>query len=487
MRPVRFLLNNELRELQTVEPTMTVLDWLREDEDLRGTKEGCAEGDCGACTVVIGRVDASGGMRYQAINACILFVPVLDGCQLLTVEHLKADDGRMHPAQQAMVDYHGSQCGFCTPGFVMSLFAMYLNEDRPSRQRINDLLAGNLCRCTGYRPIVDAARAMYDYDWQDPTLANVEGTAARLQRMNDGAEPLALANGERHFFAPTDTDQLDAILADYPDATLLAGGTDVGLWVTKLHRDLPDIVYLGNVAELHGIDDSGDELVIGAAVTHTDAYASIETHFPDFGEMLRRFASTLIRNSSTVGGNVANGSPIGDSMPVMIALGAGLVLRGPQGEREMPLEDYYIDYGKQDRRTGEYVARLRLPKLAADERFCCYKLSKRFDQDISAVCAAFKLRLDSDRVAELRTGFGGIAAIPARAPKTEKLVQGQPWCEATLAQAEAALKAEFTPLTDMRATEDYRQLATARLLRKFFVETTQPEQSTRVLAEEAAK
>lgn len=484
MRPVRFLLNDEMRELSAIEPTMTVLEWLREDENLRGTKEGCAEGDCGACTVVIGRVNAEGKMQYRAINACILFVPVLDGCQLLTIEHLKAADGRLHPAQQAMVDHHGSQCGFCTPGFVMSLFAMYLSEDRPSRQRINDVLSGNLCRCTGYRPIIDAARAMYDYDWQEPILANAEATAACLQSMSDGAEPLALETGDRHFFAPTTADQLQTLLTQYPHATLLAGGTDVGLWVTKQHRDLSDIIYLGNVRELHGIEDKDGELVIGAAETHTDAYAVIERHFPDFGEMLRRFASTLIRNSSTVGGNVANGSPIGDSMPVFIALGTTLVLRGPDGVREMPLEDYYIDYGKQDRRPGEYVERLRIPKLTSNDQFHCYKLSKRFDQDISAVCAAFKVTLDDNRVAAMRTGFGGVAATPSRAPNTERALIGQAWTDAAVSKAEAILKAEFTPLTDMRASECYRQLTTSRLLRKFFIETSQPEARTRVLEEE---
>ncbi|HET7313604.1 xanthine dehydrogenase small subunit [Salinisphaera sp.] len=484
MRPVRFLLNDELRELQNVDPTMTVLQWLRRDAELRGTKEGCAEGDCGACTVVIGRRAADGRMIYRAVNACILFVPVLDGCQLLTVEHLKTADGRLHPAQQAMVDYHGSQCGFCTPGFVMSLFGLYLNEDRPSRQRINDVLAGNLCRCTGYRPIIDAARAMYDYEWDDPTLAATARTAERLAALHEDAEPLELQYGKRRYFAPTNAGQLESLLTRYPEATLLAGGTDIGLWVTKLHRDLSQVIFIGHVAELHGIEDNADELIIGAAVTHADALETVGRHFPDFGELLRRFASTLIRNSSTVGGNVANGSPIGDSMPVMIALGARVVLRGADGRREIPLEDLYVDYGKQSRRAGEYVERLRIPKLAADERFRCYKLSKRFDQDISAVCAAFKIRVNDGRVTAIRTGFGGIAAIPARAPDTESVITGQPWTEATIARAEAVLAEEFTPLTDMRATERYRRMTTVRLLRKFFIETSQPGAKTRLLEEE---
>lgn len=484
MRPLRFLLNDELQELSEVDPTLTVLQWLREQADLRGTKEGCAEGDCGACTVVIGRLDANGAMNYRAVNACILFMPVLDGCQLLTVEHLKAADGRLHPVQQAMVDHHGSQCGFCTPGFVMSLFALYLNEDRPSRQRINDALAGNLCRCTGYRPIIDAAQAMYDYAWDEPVLASAGRTAERLAALDEDAEPLELQYGERYYAAPTSVGQLESLLSRYPEATLLAGGTDVGLWVTKLHRDLDQVIFIGHVAELHGIEDNDDELTIGAAVTHADALEVVGRHFPDFGELLRRFASTLIRNSSTVGGNVANGSPIGDSMPVLIALDARVTLRSGAGQREIPLEELYIDYGKQSRKAGEYVERLRIPKLAADEQFRCYKLSKRFDQDISAVCAAFKVRIEKERVAAIRIGFGGIAPVPARARSTEAAITGQPWSESTIALAEAALASEFTPLTDMRATEDYRRMTTARLLRKFFIETSQPGAKTRLLEEE---
>lgn len=484
MRPIRFLLGHELRELANVDPTMTVLQWLRQDARQCGTKEGCAEGDCGACTVVLGRRAVDGRMFYRAVNACILFVPMLDGCQLFTVEQLKTPDGRLHPVQRAMVEQHGSQCGFCTPGFVMSLFALYLTDrNKPSRQQTNDALAGNLCRCTGYRPIIDAAQAMYDYDWDDPTLATAEHDAERLAALAADAEPLALQHDGRRYFAPTHVDQLDALLDKYPDATLLAGGTDVGLWVTKKHLDLDTIIHVGRVAELHGIDDEDAELVIGAAVTHSEALATIGRYFPDFGELLRRFGSTLIRNSSTVGGNVANGSPIGDSMPAMIALGARVVLRSARGQREIPLEDLYVDYGKQSRVPGEYVERLRIPKLAPNEQFRCYKLSKRFDSDISAVCAAFKIRIADGRVVALRTGFGGIAAIPARARQTEAAVIGRVWSQAALEHAAGILEHEFTPLTDMRASARYRRLGTVNCLRKFFIETSQPGVKTRVLAE----
>ncbi len=484
MSNLRFLLNDQLVELDDVDPTLTVLRWLREHAGLTGTKEGCAEGDCGACTVVVGRPVDEGRMQYRAVNACILFLPVLDGCQLLTIEHLQRADGRLHPAQQAMLEQHGSQCGFCTPGFVMSLFALSLDQqgEKPTHRAVCDALAGNLCRCTGYRPITDAAQAMYDIDWQEPVLEHAPETARRLMALHHD-ELLVLQHEGQRYAAPTTLAQLDELLAADPEATLLAGGTDVGLWVTKQHHELTNVIYLGNVAELHGIHEDEDHLDIGAAVPHTEAEPVLARCFPDFGELLRRFGSRLIRNSSTVGGNVANGSPIGDSMPAMIALGATVVLRGPDGRRELPMEDLYIDYGKQDRKLGEYVERIRIPKLAADEVFRCYKISKRFDSDISAVCAAFKLRLDDGMVREARTGFGGVAAVPARAPQTEAALRGKPWNEATAATAESILAQEFTPLTDMRASEHYRRLVSARLLHKCFLETSGKAAHTRVLQE----
>ncbi|WP_205599688.1 xanthine dehydrogenase small subunit [Arhodomonas sp. KWT] len=482
---VRFLFGHEMRELRDVDPTRTVLQWLREDQYATGTKEGCAEGDCGACTVVLGEPDGEGGMRYRAVNACILFVPVLDGRQLLTVEHLAGADGAMHPVQRAMVDHHGSQCGFCTPGFVMSLFALYLEGGRPDRQRINDTLAGNLCRCTGYRPIVDAALAMHDYPWDDPVRARAAGTAERLTALRR-TDTLALAWQGRRYFAPVSADGLARVLGEHPDATLLAGGTDVGLWVTKRHMDLDTVVHVGDVAELHGIHEDADGVAIGAAVTHGEALDVLGRRFPDFGELLRRFASVQIRNSGTLGGNIANGSPIGDSMPVLIALGARLTLNGPDGRREMPIEDYFIDYGRQDRRPGEFVERVWIPALGGDEHFRCYKISKRFDQDISAVCAAFRLRLSDGRVVAIRTGFGGVAATPRRAPRTERELTGAAWDEAGVRRGEAALAAELTPITDMRASREYRRLVAAQLLHKFYIETTDPQARTRVLAEEAA-
>lgn len=483
--PIRFLLGTTEHEVHDVDPNMTVLQWLRTHAGLTGTKEGCAEGDCGACTVVVAEPGAA-GMHYRAVNGCILFLPTLHGKQLITVEHLRQPDGRLHPAQQALVECHGSQCGFCTPGFVMSMFAMYQNEDRPSRQRIQDVLAGNLCRCTGYRPILDAAEHMYDLGSGDTFSAREADTAQRLTTLR-GDATLHVTGSGRDYYAPRTTDALADLLADLPDATILAGGTDVGLWVTKEHRKLDTLLYTGDVDDLKTVREDDDWLDIGAAVTHTDAMELIGWCYPDFGELLRRFASVQIRNSGTIGGNIANASPIGDSMPVLIAMNAELVLRQGCRRRTLPIDQFFLDYRKTAMAAGEFLERIRVPRPAAGWQLCCYKLSKRFDQDISAVCAAFNLRLDGDTVQDVRIGFGGMAAIPARAVQTEAALRGQPWTEASVAAASAALDAEFKAMTDMRASADYRMLTARNLLRKCHLETTLEPAPTRVLDHEEAQ
>ena len=484
--PIRFLLGTSEREIRDADPNMTVLQWLRTRAEQPGTKEGCAEGDCGACTVVVGEPDTGGRIRYRAVNGCILFLPALHGKQLITVEHLRQPDGALHPAQQALVECHGSQCGFCTPGFVMSMFAMYHNEDRPGRQRIQDVLAGNLCRCTGYRPILDAAERMYDLGDGDAFSARESETAQRLTALR-GDDTLHVTGSGRDYYAPRTTDALADLLADLPEATILAGGTDVGLWVTKQHRKLDTLLYTGDVDEMKTVREDDDWIDIGAAVTHTDAMDLIGRHYPDFGELLRRFASVQIRNSGTLGGNIANASPIGDSMPVLIALNAELVLRQGSSLRTLPIDQFFLDYRKTAMAAGEFVERIRVPKPAAGWQLRCYKLSKRFDQDISAVCAAFNLRLDGNMVQDVRIGFGGMAAIPARAVQTETALRGQPWNEASVTAAGAALETEFKPMSDMRASADYRMLTARNLLRKCHLETTNHPTPTRVLDHEEAQ
>jgi xanthine dehydrogenase small subunit len=469
---VRFLLGHELIELDRVDPTQTVLDWLRLERRRTGTKEGCNEGDCGACTVVVAQPNGD-RLDYRAVNACIQFVATLDGCQLLTVEDLKGPEGSLHPVQQAMVDCHGSQCGFCTPGFVMSMFALTRTANSlPGEEAIDDALAGNLCRCTGYAPIVRAVQqAFAAAPRNDAIEAAAESTLARLQALRDDAT-LVVGDGGRRFIAPATVDALAEVLLAKPEATIVAGCTDVGLWVTKQMRRLDPVVYLGRVKELQRIEETAGGVVIGAGVSHSDAMTVLAPLYPDLGEMWRRFASVQIRNAGTVGGNIANGSPIGDANPSLIAAGATLQLRRGSEFRSLPLEEFFIAYGKQDRRPGEFVQSITVPRPAAGSRYRAYKISKRFDQDISAVMAAFQLRLDGDRVAEARLAFGGMAATPKRAAHAEAAIVGRPWTEATVEAGMAALSQDFQPISDMRASAGYRLAVARNLLRRLHLETT---------------
>ena len=471
---LRFYLGDRLVEIASCDPTLTVLDWLRLDRRMTGSKEGCAEGDCGACTVVIGRLDR-GALRYEAINACIRFLPTLDGCQLLTVEHLKGVDGALHPVQQALVDCHGSQCGFCTPGFVMSLFALWLNEDAPGVTRIEDALAGNLCRCTGYQPIVAAAQAMYRLgDRAQDRFAQARAEISdKLSALTD-TETLSLGGEGRRFLAPATTEALADLIVANPEATLVAGATDVGLWVTKGLRQLDPVISLGRIEALRAIDDQGDHLRIGAMANHVDVRHALAALSPQLDELMRRFGGEQVRNAGTIGGNIANGSPIGDLPPALIALGARLVLRRGAEHREIRLEDYFLDYRKQDRRPGEFVEAVLVPKLEADALFHVSKISKRFDEDISALCGAFLLRRDaSGNVNEARLAYGGMAGIPKRAKAGESALLGQRWGEEAVAAAIAALPNDFAPLSDMRASGSYRLTVAGNLLRRFLIETTE--------------
>ena len=473
-----FMLDGQRIDLRSISPTTTVLNFLREQLNRNGTKEGCAEGDCGACTVVIADLQ-QGELRYRAVNACIQFVPVLDGKCLYTVESLKAQQG-LHPVQQAMVDCHASQCGFCTPGFVMSLFAVYKTEAQPSRERLCTALSGNLCRCTGYRPILEAGRRMYDYAAQTPSeqqtvvsapFGNQSGQAELIAQLesHQSTQSLYLTDQAASFFAPQTIDELTAYLMAQPDARILAGGTDVGLWVTKQHRDLNKLVYLGAIDELAAVSQIADYLEIGAAVSLEQAYQTLVAEYPELQDLYERFASLPIRNAGTLVGNVANGSPIGDSMPALIALGAQVVLQQGTQIRRLVLEDFYLGYQQKDLQAGEFVRAVHVPLRRPKQIFRTWKVSKRFGQDISAVCAAFAVELEAGKVSAIRLAFGGMAATPKRAKHTEQVLLGQVWSEASLEQAIQALKQDFQPLTDMRASAEYRSKVAANLLRKLFM------------------
>ena len=478
---VHFLLNGRPQTVTAPDPTLSVLAYLRYDKGKTGTKEGCAEGDCGACTIVVGTAGDDGAVRYEAVNACIMFVPFLDGKAVWTVEGVRGADGGLHPVQQALVDCHGSQCGFCTPGFVMTLFAAYLNGGTQDGQPWYDELAGNLCRCTGYGPILAAAARVGDYP-EPPAPDEADALAALPTGDLLGYRYVCPLSGRtRHYFAPTTPDALAGLAADHPGATFVAGATDVGLWVTKQHRALETVISVRS-AGLDRVTDSGTAVRLEAGVSLTGARRVLGPLYPDLDELLRRFASVQIRNSGTLGGNIANGSPIGDSMPALIALGATLVLRHGDNRRRMPLEDFFLDYGKQDRRPGEIVEAVEVPKPRPGQLFRAYKISKRFDQDISAVCGCFSVVLDQGQVTEARLCYGGMAGTPRRAAQAEAALTGQWWSDETIGRAMAALANDFTPLNDMRASASYRLTVAQNLVQKMFLESQEGAPATRVLA-----
>jgi len=463
---IRFILDGELVEVCDVDPTRTVLQYLREDLRRKGSKEGCAEGDCGACTVVVAELVRGGEeVSLKAINSCIQFLPTLDGKELITVESL-ANGDELHPVQSAMVANHGSQCGFCTPGFVMSLYALYEMNPNPDRQDIDDALSGNLCRCTGYRPIIDAAREMYTA----PRVSSCDRSAALINLQRERS--LRIDHNGRTFFAPADSDEFATLLAENPDATILAGGTDVGLWVTKQYRDLASVIYTGRVSDLREIKISASHIDIGAAATLTEAVPAIVEAYPGFIELFRRFASPPIRNAGTLGGNIANGSPIGDSMAALMVVDTSIVLRAGDVEREIALVDFYHDYMVNDLQPGEFVSQIRIPLPSSGAVVTSQKWSKRFDQDISAICTAYRLILDDGRVETFQMACGGLAATVRRAVRTEAAICGEPWTKDTIEKACAALSQDFAPISDMRASADIRLLAVQNLLRRFYAETT---------------
>jgi len=461
---IRFVLDGEVIELRDVDPTRTVLQFLREDLRRTGTKEGCAEGDCGACTVVLAEL-LDDGVQIRTVNSCIQFLPTLDGKELITVESLQDADGELHPVQRAMLEEHGSQCGFCTPGFVMSLYALYESSSSPSRSEIDDALAGNLCRCTGYRPIIAAAKSMYGKPKNGAQIVHPE-LLEDVRR--DGAYEVRQA--ERAFYSPVTSQQFAALLRQHPGATVLAGGTDVGLWVTKQHRQFDTIIYTGRIQELRRTSRTPTHLEIGAAVSLAEAAPLITQEYPGLTELFARFASPPIRNAATLGGNIANGSPIGDSMPALMALGTRLRLKSASGQREISLDDFYHDYQVNDLEDGEFIETICVPLPEPDLVVRSYKWSKRFDQDISAVCVAFRMQLEDGKVTSLRIACGGMAAVIKRAQYCEAAMIGQRWTQETIDKGIAALTRDFSPISDMRASAKVRATVCGNLLQRFYLE-----------------
>ena len=464
---ISFLINQELRQESDLSPNMTVLQYLRKKVQKTGTKEGCGSGDCGACTVVIGEV-VDGQLQYRSINSCLTFVSSLHGKQLITVEDLQHNN-KLHPTQQAMVDFHGSQCGFCTPGFIMSMFALSKNKPAANKNDVMESLAGNLCRCTGYRPIVDAALSLAsDAPLMDQFVELEKSTIARLQTLQE--QPASLSHGKLTAYLPRSVNELAEIYSANPNAKLVAGGTDLALEVTQFHREIETLINLTYIEDMKVCEESEDALQIGANVAISDAYKLLTHHYTDFGELLHRFASLQIRNQGTLGGNIGNASPIGDAPPLLIALNAQVKLRRGKQSRVMPIEDYFISYKVTAQQESEFIEQVIIPKPKTNETFRAYKLSKRLDDDISAVCGAFNIQIEDNKVVSARIAFGGMAATPKRATRCENALLGKEWTEANVKEAMQEIHNDFEPLSDFRASKEYRSITAANMLRRFYIE-----------------
>jgi xanthine dehydrogenase small subunit len=467
---IELIVNGRIEKVDQVDPNLSILEWLRTKMRLTGTKEGCASGDCGACTVITGTPDHQGNIRYEAINSCISLVGSLHGKELITVEAFQQEPG--HPVQRGMMEKYGAQCGFCTPGIIMSLIALHANKEETGQDdhQLLEALSGNLCRCTGYRPIMDAGRQALVEEWtpesEHPAAALASGKAApELTGIHRGSVNLTAPEGPR-YDSPISLDELRELRRSFPDSRLVAGSTDLALEITQQLKTLDHLISVERIPELMVCSREGDELVLGAAATYRQFHQSLCSLWPAFDAMLERLGSLQIRNRGTVGGNIANASPIGDMPPPLIALDATLVLDGPDGERRLPLEDFFHGYKQTDLKPDEFVHSVRVPVPKTNEQLYIYKISKRLDDDISAVLGAFRLTVENGVVADCRLAFGGMAATPARAAKAEAALKGQPWNDDSVTAAIAALADDFQPLSDVRASAAYRQQVAGNLLRR---------------------
>jgi len=478
---IQFLLNNELILLENIDPNMTVLQYLRELRFSSGTKEGCASGDCGACTVVIAELSPTNPKElvYKSINACIAFIGSVHAKQLITIEHIKQDK-KLHHVQQAIVDNHASQCGFCTPGFVMSSFALQKANNKPEREEVIEALAGNLCRCTGYRSIIDAAMESNNSNDKDSFDKNYSQTVKKLAELNN-LYAVELNHSNKQYFAPKSITELSKHLLANPDSILLAGGTDLALSVTQNLASIDQLVYLGDVKELHQIQHENDELMIGSAVPYSKFTPLLEKHYPELGEMIERIGSKQIRNNGTLGGNIGNASPIGDMPPALIALGSEITLQRGEQQRKILLEDYFVGYKKTTLAESEFIRNIFIPQPNKAQSLKLYKISKRFDDDISAVLAAIFIELKDDQVTTIRIAFGGMAEIPKRAKHCETALLAKTFNQQNIDLAKKALTKDFSPMTDVRASNKYRMKVAQNLIQKCFIELTNQNIKTRVI------
>ena len=497
---IQFLLNDQLICLTDVDPNLMVLQYLREHQASTGTKEGCGSGDCGACTVVTAELNSEElnsedrRLKYKSINACITFIGNLHGKQLITVEHLeqpylnKAKPNnkinQLHPVQQCMVDNHASQCGFCTPGIVMSCFALHKNNPTPNRNEVVEALAGNLCRCTGYRPIIDAAMKSTSHSKDDSFSQNYQETITKLKEINN-LESLEFKNDNKSYYAPQNISELSKYLLTHPQATLFSGGTDLALTVTQNLDEVEELVYLGNVLELGELNEDSTEITIGSTVPYSDFKLVLGKAYPELDEMIERIGSTQIRNTGTLGGNIGNASPIGDMPPALIALDAQMILQQGNNTREIAVEDYFVGYKQTVLKKSEFIKKIVIKKPRPNQILKIYKISKRFDDDISAVLVAMSIELDDGlakkgMVKNIRIAFGGMAAIPKRAKNCEDALLGKYFDHSNIDIAKQALEKDFSPMSDVRASADYRMKVAQNIIQKFYIEIIEGNNITRV-------
>ena len=466
---IKFIHKNKVLSIHNPDPNETILNFVRTKLGKTGTKEGCAEGGCGACTIVLGELKKS-KIIYRAINACIAFVPTLAGKQLILVEDLVSGDGSLHPIQKAMIDYHGSQCGFCTPGFVMSLFAMYKNYSFYKDDIIRDSISGNLCRCTGYRPIIDAAKSLNKISKFDFFKRNQQLSISLLKKIKQKSIVISNKNGK--YFAPKNVNELKKILKQYPNSKLLSGGTDVSLVVTKERKDLDSLIYMNSIDELNYIKKNQNYIEVGATTPLTDFELFIKKYFPDFAQILKRYGSTQIRNVCTIAGNIATASSIGDTLPPLLSLDSQIIIKDKDKTKILPLNGFFISYRKTKLKRGQFIHSIRIPLLLKNI-FKAYKISKRFDDDISSVCASFNVELKNNKVKKIRVAYGGMANIPKRAINCEKILFNSSLSDSIINKAKKSLEKDFKPITDARASQKYRMEVAKNLLEKCFLEIKQ--------------
>ena len=465
---VKFIYRNKIVEINNPDPNETILNYVRTKLKKTGTKEGCAEGGCGACTVVLGELKKN-NINYKAINSCIAFVPSLEGKQLILVEDLISKD-ELHPVQKAMVNYHGSQCGFCTPGFVMSLFAMYKSYSSYKENIIKDSIQGNLCRCTGYKPIIDAAKSLNKKNKSDHFSRNKKIIITLLKKIKQRS--ITIYSNNKKYFAPTTVYELKKILKQHPNSKLLSGGTDVSLIVTKERKDLDSLIYINSIDELNYIKKNNNYIEVGATTPLINFESIIKRYFPDFAQILKRYGSVQIRNVCTIAGNIATASPIGDTLPLLLSLDSQIIIKDKSKTKILPLNGFFINYRKTKLKKGQFIHSIRIPLLPKNI-FKAYKISKRIDDDISSICASFNIELKNNKIKKIKIAYGGMANIPQRAISCEKILLNSSMSDNIISKAKKSLEKDFKPITDARASKKYRMEVAKNLLEKCFLEVKQ--------------